>query len=80
MKKGLPIFFAAALLTGFVSCGPSAEDRRADSLKQDSVETETADATQRMIDSIEAANKAYDDSVAQADSIKKADSAAKAGQ
>lgn len=83
MKKGLSILFAAALLTGFVSCGPSAEDKKADSLLQDSLAKE-ADATgDWLIDSMMRADSiatAQADSAAKADSARKADSAAKAGK
>lgn len=77
MKKALSVLFASALLTGFVSCGQSAEDRKADSAKQDSVVKETLSTTDSLIAMMERDN-AKMDSIAKADSARKADSTAKA--
>jgi hypothetical protein len=79
MKKGLSILFASALLTGFVSCGMSEEERKADSAQQDSVIAETGNTTDSLIAMMEREN-AMMDSIAKADSAAAADSAAKAGK
>lgn len=76
MKRIFTLLFASMLVTGFVACGMSEEEKKADSLQQDSVAKE-ADATADMlIEQMEREN----DSIAKADSIaaaqKAADSAA----
>lgn len=78
-KQGFSILFAAALLTGFTSCGMSEEERKADSAQQDSVATETMDTTDSLIAMMEREN-AMMDSTLKADSTAAADSAAKAGK
>lgn len=80
MKKGLSILFAAALLTGFASCGMSEEELKADSAQQDSVISETGNTTDSLIAMMEAENKRLEDSANRADSIAKADSMTKAGK
>lgn len=77
MKKILALACAAMLVTGFISCGQSEEERKADSTEVAKTATnmnDEADSTiaamNHMNDSIVAAGKA--------DSTKKADSAAKA--
>jgi len=75
MKKALSVLFAAALLTGFISCGMSEEERKADSAQQDSVKSETEATTEDLIAQMEREN----DSIAKADSMKHvSDSVAKA--
>jgi hypothetical protein len=74
-KKTLTILFASALLTGFMSCGMSEEERKADSAQQDSVKSETEATTDDLIAQMEREN----DSIAAADSVKHiSDSVAKA--
>lgn len=79
MNKALSILFAAALITGFASCGMSEEERKADSAQQDSVVAETGNTTDSLIAMMEREN-AMMDSIAKADSTAKADSIAKAGK
>ena len=76
MKKVFAILFASALVTGFVACGQSAEEQKAESLRDDSVVQE-ADQTAEML--IEQMNR-QNDSIDKADSAAAADSAAKAKQ
>lgn len=76
MKRIFTLLFASLLVSGFVACGMSEEEKKADSLQQDSVAKE-ADATADMlIEQMERQN----DSMNAADSIaaaqKAADSAA----
>lgn len=78
-KQVLSILFAAALLTGFASCGMSEEERKADSAQQDSVASETMSTTDSLIAMMEREN-AMMDSTAKADSAAAADSVAKAGK
>lgn len=78
MKKTLTILFASALLTGFISCGQSEEERKAESLQNDSVVAETGNTTDSLIAMMEAENKRLEDSANKADSTRKADSAANA--
>lgn len=77
MKKALSILFASALIAGFVSCGQSEEERKADSAQQDSVIAETGNTTDSLIAMMEREN-AIADSIAKADSVRKADSIANA--
>ena len=79
MKKVLSILCASALLTGFISCGMSEDERKADSAQQDSVANETMDTTDSLIAMMEREN-AMMDSTLKADSAAKADSIAKAGK
>lgn len=76
MKKATTILFAAALMTGFISCGMSDEERKADSAQQDSVINETQDTGDSLIALMERENFVAD-SLAKVDSAKKADSLAK---
>lgn len=76
MKKIFTLLCAVVLVSGFAACGMSEEERKQDSLQQDSVEKE-ADATADMlIEQMERQN----DSMNKADSVaaaqKEADSAA----
>lgn len=75
MKKALYLI-GALLVTAFVACGPSAEERKQDSLQQESVKMETEQTADMLIEQMEREN----DSIAKADSIaaaqKAADSAA----
>ena len=76
MKKILALACAAALVTGFISCGPSEEERKADSTEV----AKTAEGMKDEGDSIIAAMNHLNDSTTaaeKADSAKKADSAAK---
>ncbi len=73
MKKAVSILFASALLVGFVSCGQSEEERKADSALKDSVANETMNTTDSLIAMMERDN-AIADSTAKADSAAKADS------
>lgn len=75
-KKALSILFASALITGFASCGMSEEEKKADSLQQDSVISETQNTTDSLIAAMEREN-AVMDSIAKADSARLADSLAK---
>ncbi len=52
MKNLLSFTFAAALCLSVISCGPSEEEKTADSLHLDSTAKDMADEGQRMIDSI----------------------------
>jgi hypothetical protein len=79
MKKGLSILFSATLLTGFTSCGMSEEERKADSMQQDSVIAENDDLADSLAKMMERENFVMD-STAKADSTAAADSAAKAGK
>ena len=65
MKKAFALLCASLMITGFVACGQSAEDKKNDSLQLDSV-TKEADATADMlIEQMEREN----DSLARLDSI-----------
>lgn len=75
MNKALTIIFASALLTGFVSCGMSEEEKKADSAQQDSVKAETEATTDDLIAQMERDN-AIADSMAKVDSAHDADSLA----
>lgn len=80
MKKILTLISAVVLIAGFTACGQSEEERKADSLQQDSVEKE-ADATADMlIEQMERQNdsmyKADSIAAVKDDSARKADSAA----
>ena len=76
MKKLPAILFASLLVTGFISCGQSEEERKADSLQQETVKAEADQTADMLIAQMEHEN----DSIARADSIaaaqKAADSAA----
>ncbi|CAN5824638.1 hypothetical protein BH11BAC7_BH11BAC7_04060 [soil metagenome] len=75
MKNLLLFTFATALSVTMISCGPSAEEKKADSLQLDSTKNEMADEGERMIDSInrqDSINNAIMMRVA--DSIRMADS------
>jgi hypothetical protein len=74
MKKVIALLFAAFLVTGFVACGMSDEERKQDSQQMDSVKNETDNTSDSLFKMMEAQNKQYDDSVHNADSIHKADS------
>lgn len=78
MKKSLTILFASALLTGFISCGMSEEERKADSAEEVEVVNETENTTDSLIAAMEAENKRLEDSANKADSTRKADSIANA--
>jgi uncharacterized lipoprotein YehR (DUF1307 family) len=78
MKKGLYILFASAMITSFVACGQSEEERKADSALKDTVAAETMNTTDSLIAMMEREN-AMADSTAKADSAAKADSG-KAGK
>lgn len=78
-KKALSILFAATLLTGFASCGMSEEERKADSMQQDSVKAETEATTEDLIAQMER-DQVIADSLAKVDSARVADSIAKAGK
>lgn len=73
MKKVLALLFASFLVTGFVACGMSEEERKQDSAQMDSVKNET----QNTGDSLAAMMEHQNDSIDHADSIAKADSAKK---
>ena len=81
MKKIFALAFAASMAMAVVSCGPSAAEKKADSLKVDS----TAKSMNNDADSMIAMMNRQNDSTAKADkekavadSIRKADSAMKA--
>ncbi len=76
MKKTLSILFASALITGFASCGMSEEEKKADSIQQDSVINETKNTADSLFEMMEREN-AIADSMAKADSARLADSLAK---
>ena len=52
MKKILAFTFAAPLTIAMASCGPSAEEKKADSLEVDSTAKSMDNEADRMIDSI----------------------------
>lgn len=72
MKKVFAILIAALLVTGFVACGQSDEERKQDSLQMDSVEKEAEATADMLIEQMEREN----DSIARADSIAAANAAA----
>lgn len=76
MKQAISILFASALIAGFTSCGMSEEEKKADSMQQDSVISETQNTTDSLIAAMEREN-AMMDSIAKADSARVADSLAK---
>ncbi len=78
MKKFLAITFVAALTLSINSCGPSAEEKKADSLTVDSTAKGMTNEADRMIDSMNKADsmnnvmmKHVQDSTHMADSIAK---------
>lgn len=80
MKKILAFVFAASMALTFVSCGPSAKEKKADSLQQDSTKKSMNNDADHMIDSMNAAMAASekaDKEKAAADSAHKADSVSK---
>lgn len=72
MKKLVAILFASLLVTGFVACGQSEEEKKQDSLTQDSVEREAEATADMLIQQMEREN----DSINRADSIARAKAAA----
>jgi hypothetical protein len=77
MKKILAFTFAAALTTTMISCGPSADEQKKDSLEVDSTKRGMADEAQHMIDSINRVDSINNANMKRtADSIKMADSMA----
>lgn len=76
MKKIFTLLCAVALVSGFAACGMSEEERKQDSMQQDSVNKETQDTGDSLIQMMERQN----DSMNKADSVaaaqKAADSAA----
>lgn len=78
MKNLLSFTFAAALTVTMISCGPSADEKTADSLQVDSIAKGADDDADRMIDSINRADSINNAIMMRvADSIKHADSIAK---
>ena len=78
MKKILAFTFAATLTMAMISCGPSAEEKKADSLHVDSTHKEMKSTEDRMIDSMNRADSINNAMMKHtADSIKMADSLAK---
>lgn len=73
MKKALSLVFASLMITTFVACGQSAEDKKKDSMQMDSVAKETDQTADMLIQQMEREN----DSINRADSIKAADTAKK---
>lgn len=81
MKPIYALALAFTLSLGFVACGPSDAEMKADSIKKDSVAksmNNEADSTIAAMNAMNEANKRAEDSTAKADSTKKADSVAKA--
>lgn len=64
MKKAFAIIFASLLVTGFVACGPSAEEVKQDSLLEESLKNERDETSDNLIDSM---NRA--DSIAEAEAM-----------
>lgn len=78
MKNFLSFAFVAALTIGMVSCGPSDEEKKADSLEVDSTAKGMQSDADRMIDSMNRADSINNAMMKRtADSIKMADSLAK---
>jgi hypothetical protein len=65
------LLLVAALTLGFVACGPSEAERKADSLQVDSTKKEMNNAAAHMIDSMNAAMNAMSGDTAKKDSAKK---------
>ena len=78
MKKILAFTFAAALTMTMVSCGPSEEEKKADSMEVDSTRKGMQSDADRMIDSMNRVDSINNAMLKHtADSIKMADSLAK---
>ena len=78
MKNFLSFTFAVALTIAMISCGPSAEEKTADSLEVDSTAKGMQSEADRMIDSMNRADSINSAIMMRvADSIRNADSLAK---
>lgn len=81
MKKLLALACAFTIAAGFISCGPSAEERKADSANNVQTKKEMDNTADHMIDSMNKANEemmrkdSTDAANKKADSTRKADSA-----
>lgn len=73
MKKVFALMCASLMVTAFVACGQSEEDKKNDSIQMDSVAKETESTGDSLIAIMEREN----DSINRADSIANADSAKK---
>ncbi len=73
MKKVFALVCASLMITAFVACGQSAEDKKRDSAQMDSVKQETEQTADMLIEQMERQN----DSANRADSIAAADTAKK---
>lgn len=73
MKKVFALMCATLMVTTFVACGQSEEDKKNDSMQMDSVEKETEQTADMLIQQMEREN----DSINRADSIAAADTATK---
>jgi len=73
MKKVFALMCASLMVTTFVACGQSEEDKKNDSIQMDSVAKETESTGDSLIAIMEREN----DSINRADSIATADSAKK---
>lgn len=76
MKTIIALAFAATLSVSVISCGPSAQEIKADSAQNDSTLKEMNNTGDHMIDSMNAANDAAAKQQKKTDSLK-ADSIAK---
>ncbi|GAB4130807.1 MAG: hypothetical protein Fur0041_00400 [Bacteroidia bacterium] len=72
MKKVFALMIVAASAMTFTACGPSEEEEKK---LQDSISKEMENTGDSLIEMMNQMNKAFDDSVAKADSTAKADSA-----
>lgn len=73
MKKTFSLIAASLMVTAFVACGQTEEDKKKDSMQMDSVDKETSATGDSLLMMMEAMN----DSIAKADSAAAKDSSAK---
>lgn len=73
MKKTFSLIAASLMVTAFVACGQTEEDKKKDSMQMDSVDKETSATGDSLLMMMEAMN----DSIANADSAAAKDSSAK---